>query len=101
MTDFLEDSLAIVASRYAKEDKTVFIRAQLVSEINSFMNQILSPQQPQLARIAAYSVDGTANAGNTQASMAAGVYRVKVPVQLNGSMDFIVLDVTSGEGVVV
>jgi hypothetical protein len=101
MADFLQDSMAAIAGRYSKRLKSRQKRAELISEIDGFLINLKSVSNIELQRISDYTIDGTANAGNTTQSLAAGIFRVKVQVELIGSMDVIVLDTTIGEGVIV
>lgn len=101
MADFLQDSMAVISGKYVKKLKSQQRRGELMSELDIFLRQLKSVGQPQLQRIENYSLDGTAAAGNTTASLAAGVFRVKSVVALLGSMDTIVLDTTIGEGVTI
>lgn len=99
MTDFIEDSFARIAVKYDKKLGSNRNKVALLGEITDFLELLLSPQNDAQQRISAYQVDSLS--GNTQKLAAAGIYIIIVEVTLLPSMDSIVFQVQSGEGVVI
>lgn len=99
MADFLQDSLALAVTAYVKKLSSASRRGEVLGVCGGFMKGLKNDQQPANARIAAYSIDG--KSGNTDATIALGLFRVKVKAKTLASMDDIVLDVEAGETVTV
>jgi len=97
MADFIQDSLAQLASGFGKKLSTNARRAGLTSEIRAFMEQLLNKGNPNGQRIAGYTVDGVT--GNTPDTLSLGIFRIIVNVQTLPSLDSIVLQTTIGEQV--
>jgi hypothetical protein len=99
MADFIQDSLKTVVSPYVKKLATDERVDQITSQIDQFLDSLLSPTNPSFQRIKAYSVDS--KSGNTLELNGAGIFVWKVKVRTLSSLDDIVLAVTVGESVVV
>jgi hypothetical protein len=97
MADFIQDSLALLASGFGKKLSTAARRAGLTSEIRAFMEQLLNKGNPNGQRIAGYTVDAVT--GNTPDTLALGIFRIIINVQTLPSLDSIVLQTTIGEQV--
>jgi hypothetical protein len=99
MADFIEDTLAVNIMPFDKKLGSIDRRAQVVSQIRSFLSDLKGAPGKTAQRIADFSVDPLS--GNTKDSIAAGVFRVLVKVMTIASMDVIVFDVQVGETVVI
>lgn len=99
MTDYIEDSIAQSIKPFAKLPMSESFKDGVLGQIDDFMVSLLSPDNPAAQRIAGYIVDG--KSGNTPESEAKGIYVVIVRVRTLASADFIVVQVESGEGVIV
>jgi len=92
MGDFIIDSLSEIASGYVKKLNTPIRRRALFSACNSFLELLLSPNQPEGARIEAYNVvDDT-----TAEQRALGFQIYNVAVRIFPSLDFIIFRTTIG-----
>ena len=98
MADFIQDSLATSLVPYSKKLAIDARLAGISSQIDAFLNGLLSPSNPELQRIGAYSVDPTS--GNTPEQQALGIYTWVVNVRTLSSLDAIVLQTNIGENVV-
>jgi hypothetical protein len=98
MADFLQDSQATLLIPYIKLPNTQARRDSVRAVLEQFLGSLLSEQNPELARIAAYSIDDVS--GNTPATLANGVFVLVERVQTLSSLDAIVLQTQIGEGVV-
>lgn len=94
MADYIEDSIARKADRYSKKTATGARRVSARQDFEGFLFQLLSPNDPNNQRIAAYAIS---EKGNTKQAMAAGIYRYRMVVTLLATMDKIVIDATIGE----
>jgi len=94
---FLQDSLAQRMNAFAKKLATKARRAECFGECKAFLEGLKSPNNDANQRIDDYSLD--AKSGNTPASLAAGLFRIKIKVRMLPSMDVIVLDTEVGESV--
>lgn len=99
MADFIGDSLAESLMPYDKKLATIDRRSQVMGQTDGFLHGLLSPDDQSRQRIDSYSLDG--KKGNTDQSIAAGLYRIKGKVKTLSSMDVIVLDLQVGETVVI
>lgn len=98
MADFIQDSQAELLIPYIKMPATQARRDSVRAVLEQFLSGLLSAQNPELARIAAYSIDDVS--GNTPETLANGIFVLIERVQLNSSMDVIVLQTSIGEGVI-
>jgi hypothetical protein len=94
--DFAEDSLAVIASKFAKKPMTAKRRSDVYGEFDAFCLLLLSPGDEDSSRIEGYRLD--AKSGNPQAALDAGVYRIKTKIGMNPDMLDIVIDATIGRG---
>ncbi len=101
MADFIQDSATVLLAPYSKLLNKEARRDECRGVWEGFLAGLLSEQNPQSARIAGYSVDDSANAGNTPENLAAGLYYLETKVRTLSSMDAIVVRTTVGEGVVI
>jgi phage tail sheath protein FI len=99
MADFIEDSVTSILMPFVKLPLTRALIDTAQGQIDNFLAQLLSPNNPSAQRIAGYSVDP--RSGNTQQQLAAGVWVVKVAVQMLPTADFIVQQTDVGPGVVI
>jgi hypothetical protein len=97
MADYIQDSLANAMSAFGKKLSTQARRKSIVGEINNFLYGLLSKENPANQRIGGYTVDPTT--GNTQTTLAQGMFRVIINVRTLPSLDSIVLQTTVGENV--
>lgn len=97
MADFIQDSLARRAKAFGKKLSTFVRRTALTSEIRTFIESLLSRNNPSSQRIAGYTLDD--KSGNTLDTLAMGLYRIILKVRTLASLDSIVLQTTIGESV--
>jgi hypothetical protein len=95
MADYIQDSLAIAGKPFSKRINTFVRRKAYASEVKVFLDGLLSAKNPQFQRIAGY----TLKTANTQATLAAGMFRLRIRVQTLSSLDSIVLETTIGNNV--
>ncbi len=90
--DFIIDSLGDIATGYLKKLNTPSRRRAFINSINSFLEILKAPNQPDTSRLEDYSVkDDT-----TTEQRAAGFTIIEVQVRIFASMDFIVFRTTVG-----
>lgn len=99
MADFIQDTLARRLKGFGKKLSTNARRKAITSEIRQFMDGLLSKNNPASQRIDGYSIDD--KSGNTQTTLAQGLFRIILKVRTLASLDSIVLETTIGESVVV
>jgi hypothetical protein len=99
MADFIQDSLAGRLVQYSKRLLTEANKDNMVSEVDDFLDSLLSLANPAAQRIQAYSVDE--KSGNTPESEAAGIFVIISRVRTIPSGDFIVIQTEVGNNVVV
>ncbi len=99
MADFIQDSLATRMVPFSKQVATEARKDSIRAIVEQFLNELKSPQNPEIARIAAYEVD--AISGNTPELEARGIFVLIIKVRTLSSLDSIVLQTEIGEGVVV
>ncbi len=97
MADFIQDSLARRAKFFSKKLSTNYRRKALAAEQVAFMETLLSKSDPARQRIAGYAID--TRKGNTDETLALGLYRLIIRVRTLASLDSIVLQTTIGESV--
>jgi hypothetical protein len=97
MADYIQDSLAIAGKPFSKKINTFVRRKAYASEVRAFLDGLLSEKNPQFQRIAGYTLDS--KTANTQATLAAGMFRLRIRVQTLSSLDSIVLETTIGNNV--
>lgn len=96
--DFCEDSIADALAPKAKKPMSLQLQDDIVTEIDSFCNGLLSPDNPKQSRINAYSVDDVT--GNTDQLEEQGIFVVIVNIRMTPTADFIVLQFNVGNNVV-
>lgn len=99
MADFIQDSVSRALVPLSKKPLTTGNQDAATGEVDAFLNQLLSPTNPAQQRIVAYSVDD--KSGNTDATLAQGIFVIIGRVRTLASMDFIVFQTEIGEGVVI
>lgn len=99
MADFIEDSLAQRLVSFSKDLQSQERKDAAVGEVDAFLNELLSPNNPKAQRIAAYQVDD--KSGNTPDLEAKGIFVIIVRVRTLATSDFIVLQAEIGDGVVI
>lgn len=97
MADYIEDSLAIAMKAFGKKLTTAKRRQAAVAQIRAFLNNLLSPNNPDAQRIDGFTID--AKSGNTPTTLGQGLYRIIINVRTLSSLDSIVLQSTIGETV--
>jgi phage tail sheath protein FI len=97
--DFIEDSLAQALQPFVKLPVTNALIDAAQGEIDNFLNDMKSSNNPAAQRISDYSVD--AKSGNTRSQLALGIFVIKVAVQMLATADFIVLQADVGPGVTI
>lgn len=98
MADYIQDSLAFgPLMQHTKRLMTRARRRAIVTAIREFLRQLLSPENDDLQRIAAFATDE--RKGNTSTSIKAGIFRVRIAVTLVPSLDVLVLDTVVGQTV--
>jgi hypothetical protein len=97
MADFIQDTLSIRLQSFGKRLSTFARRKAIASEIRTFMNGLVSKNNPANQRIDSFSLDE--KSGNTASSQALGIYRMILQVRTLSSLDAIVLQTVIGESV--
>jgi hypothetical protein len=98
MADFIEDSLAVGLKPISKLPLTQGLQDAATEETTTFLNTLLSPDNPAAQRIQAFAVDDIS--GNTPDLTAQGVFVIIVQVQMLATADFIVIQAQVGNGTV-
>lgn len=92
MADYIQDTLAIRGQSVGKKLSTQRRRDAVANDTRSFLLQLLNDE-----RIAGFTVDK--KSGNTEASLAAGHFRLVVNVKTFASLDDLTFATTVGESV--
>ena len=95
MADEIEDSIAGIVSPFSKLPQSDANKDALVSEVEAYLQGLLSIHNTAAQRIAAYTID--AKSGNTPALTARGIFVLIVNVQSLSTMDFIVIQASVSE----
>lgn len=98
MADFIQDTLAQRLVPFSKKLNTASRREGIRAIIEQFLAELQSENNPELARISAFSVDAVS--GNTPDLEARGIVVFIIRVRTLSSLDAIVLQTEIGEGVV-
>lgn len=98
MADFIQDSIARALVRFAKLPATTANKDSAFGEVDTFLGELQSENNPAARRIHSYLADDVS--GNTPELEAKGVYVIITKVRTLPSLDFIVLQTEIGEGVV-
>jgi hypothetical protein len=99
MADKIQDDIAASLVGFEKSLNTPTNRRAVGSLIRTYLEELLSPDNPAKQRILEYRVDEVS--GNTQSGLDNGVFVVLVEVKTISSMDFIVLQANIGETVTI
>lgn len=99
MADFIQDSIADRINQFSKLPLTQTLKDSVVAEIDAFLSDLVSANNPEASRINAYQIDDVN--GNTPDLEAAGVFVVIVRVRLTPTADFIVLQTSISENTVI
>jgi hypothetical protein len=97
MADFIQDSISQRMVQFSKLPLTQQLKDTAYGELDAFLFDLQSPNNPAASRIAAYEIDDVS--GNTPDLEASGVFVIIVRVRLTPTADFIVLQTEIGEGV--
>jgi len=101
MADFIQDSAIGIWLPYSKKIAREATRMRGLAKWNQFLAGLESVANPEKSRIHSWSTDDGVNAGNTNATLALGVYYVLTKVKTHPSLDFIVLETEIGENAVI
>ncbi len=99
MADFIQDTLAQRLVPYSKKLATNSRKTAIRTIIEEFLTGLKSENNPELQRIADYSVDSIS--GNTPSMEALGIFVNIVRVRTLASLDNIVIQTEIGEGVII
>jgi hypothetical protein len=99
MADLIQDSLDEIASPFEKEPATQDRVDSMLGEVQSFLEDLKSINQPSLARIVDYLIDETSY--NNDALNSQGVFIYGIKVRTIPSLDFPVFFTQIGETVVI
>lgn len=100
VADFVQNTLAQIAAPYSKKLSRQSRRDNLRTEVDGWLDSLVSVQNPDLARIESYATDDGPNAGNTSETRAQGVHYIQVTVRTLSSMDVIVARTAIGPNAV-
>ena len=99
MADFIEDSVAQSLVPMSKLPLTNSLKDAMTGQVDAFLTQLKSDNNPAAQRIVDYSVDD--QSGNTPDLEARGIFVIIARVRTLATADFIVLQAEIGEGVVI
>jgi hypothetical protein len=97
MADYLQDNMATISLSYSKQANRDDIVTSLIGDLVTFLETMLSRNNPAQRRILGYSMD--TQSGNTAALRGQGLFFILIRVTLLDSLDVIVLQTTIGETV--
>lgn len=97
MADFIQDSVAQRLVAFNKLPMTSQLKDGAVGEVDAFLSNLLSPNNPAAQRISSYLIDD--KSGNTPAMEAQGIFVIISKVRTTPTADFIVVQHEIGEGV--
>lgn len=101
MADFIQDTATKVFKPYVKRLNRQSMRDKARGVWEQFLGELKSEGNPEVSRIENFSVDDSANAGNTPTNLALGMYWLKTKVRTLSSMDDIVVQTEIGENAVI
>lgn len=101
MADFIQDSSIAIFMPYVKRLNKPSNRQKALSKWNEFGSRLESIGVPEKSRIKGWLTDDGINAGNTNATMALGIYYILTTVQLYSSLKDIVIQTEVGENAVI
>jgi hypothetical protein len=97
--DLIQDTLISISTPYAKKPGTTERVDAITSEVEIFELLLLSPEQPSLQRIEAYSVD--AKSGNTPELTSLGIRVFRVNTRMLGDLNDIIFEAAVGPTVTI
>ena len=97
MADYIEDSLAQALQPFTKQPLSSALQDAAVGQVDSFLAELLSINNPSAQAIAAYSIDD--KSGNTPDLAAQGIFVILVKVQMLPLTNFILLEAQIGVNV--
>lgn len=101
MADFIQDTAAELFNPFVKKLNSQARRDKVRGIWEQFLGGLQSAKRPEAARIAEFSVDDSANAGNTVEVLNLGVYNLNTIVHTLSSMEDIVVQTNIGENAVI
>ena len=101
MADFIQDTAAELFNPFVKKINSQVMRDKVRGIWEQFLGILESKARPAGARIVAFSVDDSKNAGNTDEVLAIGIYNLLTTVRTLSSMEDIVVQTNIGESAVV
>ncbi len=99
MADFLQDAMAARLVQLSKLPLTQQNKDDMITELDAFLVDLQSPDNPSAQRIGGFSNDDVS--GNTAATRVNNIHVIITKVQLIPTGDFIVLQTDIGTGVVI
>ena len=99
MADFLQDAMAARLVQLSKLPLTQQNKDDMITELDAFLVDLQSPDNPSAQRIDSFSNDDTS--GNTEATRVNNIHVIITKVRLTPTGDFIVLQTDIGTGVVI
>lgn len=97
--DNIAMTLGPFAKPFTKKLTTVKRKSAFLKALTTFLDGMVSLKDPDLQRINAYRLDAVS--ANTTANQAAGIYAVKVAIQMIPGMDFIEFILSVGTNVTI
>lgn len=97
MADFIQDSISRRLVQFVKLPLTLANKDSAVVEVDAFLRELLSEDNPPAQRISGFDLDDVS--GNTPTLEAKGIFVIIVRVRTLASGDFIVLQTEIGENV--
>jgi hypothetical protein len=101
VADFIQDSAIGIWLPYSKKIAREATRMRGLAKWNQFLAGLESVANPEKSRIHSWFTDDGVNAGNTNTTLALGVYYVLTKVKTHPSLDFIVLQTEIGENAII
>lgn len=101
MADFIQDTAVVVGKPFCKQLSRQARRDKLRGRWDSFLGGLENENNPEAARIAGFRTIDDANAGNTAAVLAQGVYFIQTSVRTLASLDDIVFRTEIGPNAVI
>lgn len=95
--DFIQDTAAELFNPYVKKINSQSMRDKLRGIWEEFLGRLQNKTRPEAARIVGFVVDDSANAGNTEAVLALGVYFIQSTIKTLSSLEDIVMQTNVGE----
>lgn len=99
MADYIQDSLGVGLQKFSKLPLTQALKDSAYAEVDAFLDQLKSENNPAAQRINGYLIDD--KSGNTDSTEAAGQHVIITRVRLTPTADVIVVQSEVGENVIV